>query len=200
MKSSLTTTTLFATLYAVLGVNACRTVTLSSQPNYIVNGGTYYFDLSLAADLVIDYGTTECSITVSPVLHLPSGSSLPCSTATAADNTVFNTTCPIQHSQMVAGVYTIDFNFADGTGTYRTFTVVNTEGHVANRSPSSLTQSECSSPATTTTTITPTYIGTFTPTTTLTDVITSTDIETTTLPPVTITSPAATFGTLVIHP
>lgn len=89
---------------------------------------------------------------------------------------------PVTHSQMAAGSYLLDFSLpANGFLAARGFTVVNTQ---------------FTSILTTTETVT----GTVTPISTVTSLTTSQVTDTSTLPPVIVTSPAATLGTLTTHP
>ncbi|RKO94557.1 hypothetical protein BDK51DRAFT_40264 [Blyttiomyces helicus] len=186
MRISLITSVLLWPVCVVLAQGGCFVGTDRTAPDYIAQGSTVYFDLSSTEALVVNYITfgPSCSGKVSPELTLPDGSQLSCTRSTAGTQTLF-TVCPIEHSGLDAGQYSFQFNFADGTSGELMFTVVNTQ---------------VTASASTTVTVTPTYTGTFSPTSTSTTITTSIITDTTTLAPVTITSPAATFGTLVIHP
>ncbi|RKO94556.1 hypothetical protein BDK51DRAFT_27817 [Blyttiomyces helicus] len=188
MRTSLIASILLWPVCAVLGQGQCNSYieSDSSSSDFIAFGATVYFDLNSSEELVVNYvAYGDCVGNVSPVLTLPSGSKLSCTTAPYMNEVPTFTTCHIEHSQLVAGQYSIVFNVVNGPSSTLPFTVVNTQ---------------VTATATSTTTVTPTYTGTFSPTSTSTIITTSILTDTTTLAPVTITSPAATFGTLVIHP
>ncbi|OCK80210.1 hypothetical protein K432DRAFT_425938 [Lepidopterella palustris CBS 459.81] len=148
----------------------------------IANGGVYYFNTASTAPFSFKGGFSGCMAdTVTPTLQGPSGFTVSCSSISTSEG-LYESVCPVTHAQIIAGTYSILLiAYNNGIEFGRQFTVVNTQ-------------------VTSTFTTTETVTGTFTPLVTSTALTTSTEIDTTTLPGLTITLPAATFGTLTIHP